>query len=66
YARALAALRPAQTVALSEDAAGTLLGAAVLAGEAVPPLANVPVPPLAGAWRAYRQEWHRLANGASA
>lgn len=66
YARVLAALRPAQTVTLSEDAAGTLLGAALLAGEDVPPQAGVPVLPLAGAWGDYREAWHRLANGAGA
>lgn len=57
YAGVLAALRPSQTVALSEDAAGTLLGAALLAGVDLPPPAAVAVPPLAGAWPAYRQAW---------
>lgn len=57
YAGVLAALRPGQTVSLSEDSAGTLLGAVLLAGVDLPPPVSAPVAPLDGPWPAYRQAW---------
>lgn len=57
YTAVLAALRPKQTLSVSDDAAGTLKGAARLASTLVPPPTGSPVAPLPGAWGDYRQAW---------
>ncbi len=61
-AGALAALRPKQTVALSEDASGTLLGAVMLAGVNLPPLSATAVPSLDGPWESYRRAWRQALS----
>jgi sugar (pentulose or hexulose) kinase len=55
----LAALRRGQSLALSDDAAGTLLGAALLAGVIPPPKTDTAISPLDGPWDAYRQAWRQ-------
>ena len=55
----LAALRPGQKLALSDDAAGTLLGAALLVGVISPPKTDTVISSLEGSWDAYRQAWRQ-------
>lgn len=55
----LAALRRGQKLALSDDAAGTLLGAALLVGVIPPPKTDSVISPLDGPWDAYRQAWRQ-------
>ncbi len=58
FTAVLAALRPGQRLSLSDDSAGTLMGAALLSGSPPPsPTGGRVVPPLPGAWTDYRQAW---------